>query len=150
MKNSIYLLILSFAIFFVACQNECEENIEQKFNCYMVTGSIDASKFKGFAINTFMEKKEIKENEYSINVLSNDLPQLLFVTNSSGEVVMMSRGFPEDDLEVIDSKSTALALASMHPLFITHSEEEFHEVLDLIEASPCFLKYLSEIDKSIK
>ena len=150
MKNSIYLLILSFAIFFVACQNECEENIEQKFNCYMVTGSIDASKFKGFTINTFMEKKEIKENEYSINVLSNDLPQLLFVTNSSGEVVMMSRGFPEDDLEVIDSKSTALALASMHPLFITHSEEEFHEVLDLIEASPCFLKYLSEIDKSIK
>lgn len=142
--------MLFFAMFLVACQDENEENLEQKVDACIVTGSIDIFSVEGLTINTFVEKKEIKDNKYSVNVLSNDLPQLLFVTNGSDDVVMISRGFPQSDLKVIDSKSTALALASMHPLLITHSEEEYHKVIGIIEASPCFPDYLSEVDKSIK
>lgn len=150
MKYNICILILLFALFFVACQDEKEENLEQRVDACMVTGSVDVLSVEGLSINTFVEKKEIKGNEYSINVLSNDLPQLLFVTNSNDDVVMISRGFPQSDLKVIGSKSTALALVSMHPLFITHSEKEYHEVIGIIEASPCFSDFLSEVDKSIK
>ena len=56
--------MLFFAMFLVACQDENEENLEQKVDACIVTGSIDIFSVEGLTINTFVEKKEIKDNYY--------------------------------------------------------------------------------------
>lgn len=125
------------------------ENSE-KNDILTVRGSVDINNIEGLTINTLLEEQQLNGNNFSINVMSNGIPQLVYITGNNDDIIMMSRGFSQNDLAEVNARSTALALATMHPLFVSQTEEEYHEITRIIESSSYFQPFLSEVEKSIE
>ena len=73
----------------------------------------------GYTVVTILDEQPVDGKSFTATAVpSADLPQPVVVCNASGDVVMMSREpYTEGDKAKIDARSTALALATMYPLF---------------------------------
>lgn len=100
-------------------------------------------------IESLIDESPLKTNRFSLEVMSNDYPQLLYVSNENNDIIMMSRGYTQEELGTINAKSTALAFASLYPLFIPRSKEEYYTTINILESSSYFSAYLKEVENSI-
>lgn len=112
-------------------------------------GTFGEGQYDDIIINSLIDDVTLMSQEYSVKVMSNGTPQLLYVTDSNDNIMMLSRGFSQHDLGEVSAKTTALALVSMQPLFLSRSEEEYYKYVELIEKSSYFQPYLTEVEKSI-
>lgn len=80
-------------------------------------------------------------------VVFEGLPQIMMVTNNEGDIVMLNKSF--DTNKTINEESTALALATLNPLFSKLKEDEYDQVMDVIKATPSYQSYYDEVCKSI-
>lgn len=115
-----------------------------------VKGSVDLDDLEGLTVQSLIGESVLSKKDFSLKVLSNELPQLIYVADKDSNIVMMARGFFQNQPAEINAKSSALALISMLPPFICDNKEVYEQIADFITKSPDFLLVENEMDKVIK
>lgn len=117
-----------------------------------VKGSVDLEDVEGLTLESVIDEQELgKDKAFSVDVLSNDISQLLIVTDKDGNVIMMSRGFYASGTDnKIDAQSTAFALVATYPLFAPFRSEDFKQLQEITTKSSHFSKLCTEVEKSIE
>lgn len=114
-----------------------------------IRGSVDLEELDGLMIQSFVDESQLQQKDFSVDVLVNDLPQLVYVTDENENIRMMARGYFQDQPAEINAKSSALALISMMPLFISHNKEEFDTMVEFLTSSPGFTNVVKEVENVI-
>lgn len=100
-------------------------------------------------IISIADESSLSESE-KLTVVYNDLPQLVYVSDNSENIYMMARVPINKNKEIlIDEETTAIALASMNPLFTNINSDGFKTVEQMIKSTDSYPKYLEEIKKAI-
>lgn len=117
-----------------------------------VKGSVDLEDVEGLTLESVIDEQELgKDKAFSVDVLSNDISQLLMVTDKDDNVIMMSRGFYASGTDnKIDAQSTAFALVATYPLFAPFRSEDFKQLQEITTKSSHFSKLCTEVEKSIE
>lgn len=112
--------------------------------------------FNGIAVNkadykivSVADESYLPDTEH-FTVVFNDLPQLLYVSDDSDNIIMMARKpITKDQNVIINEESTAIALASLNPLFMNVNSEEFRLVEQMIKSTESYPSYSEEIKRAI-
>ena len=92
----------------------------------------------------------MRAQQTNLDVISNNLPQLLFVTDETDNVIMMARGYFQEKSAEINVQSTALALVLVMPQLVVKTKDDFDELSQMILQSSHFNKVKEEVEKCIK
>lgn len=159
--NKIHFLFLCLvSILFYSCstniidetqssnnQTSGENNFTEVNTRVLVDGV--AKNDENLKIISIADESSLSDSE-KLTVVYNDLPQLLYVSDNSDNIYMLARVPINKNKEVvIDEETTAIALASLNPLFTNINCEEFKSVEQMIKSTDSYPKYLEEIKKAI-
>lgn len=114
-----------------------------------VVVSVDIDNISGLNVSSFIYETLLENNNCSVDIITNDLPQFVFVSENEN-ILMLSRGYFEDDNNVINAESTALALVTMQPAFVLGEKEHYDILKSKVIQSSNFPLLKSEVDKEIK
>ena len=114
-------------------------------------GSVDASTC---TVMTMLDEQPVSAgSSFTANAFdSRSLPQPLLVCNSKGDVVMMSRApYASGDRPEINAHTTALALATMFPLFApVKGADEFKTMTAMFTKASKWTAFESEVTKLVR
>ena len=126
-RFSPFVFLLALLPFFFACSNDDnnsvpEENVNEQQEMISITGRISLEgtslSDEEYVINTFFDDTKATDGNFDMVSYSNGLPQLVYVTDASDNIIMMASDcFTKDESVLIDEESTAIALITMYPLF---------------------------------
>lgn len=147
-KKSINIL---FALFTMGMMSGCytneigeaqnEDQMVDDQSVIRVSGRIDQIDYSSneLTVNSIVGSSIIEDNGiWELKGLSGDVPQLIYVTNSNDEVIMMRRGLlTEGQTVTIDAKTTALAMITLHPLMAPITQD-YDQLEKLVESQPQF------------
>ena len=133
-KYWLYLVLMCITVF-TSCKNDSSlSEDESKYN-----GMVELPDNDTYYLVSTCGKVEINDGKFYLEpqeqVGADTRSKLApyFIENSAGDVVLMARDVTNSTSTlVIDSKSTAIALVIMHPLFTMIHEEELEEVKQII------------------
>lgn len=121
----------------IGTPSDMKENSTTKVKIEVATSALNTSEGK-FSINTLLETTPVSETECEIQSVYNDLPQLYFVTDANENIILLSRKcISKDDKVVINEETTALALATLNPLFVGTTKNDFNKIEALIKSTSC-------------
>lgn len=95
---------------------------------------------------------DVKEVGYDheINTYESETPQLLIVSDDYYNLIMMSRGLHRKGQNVvIDARSTALALVTLHPIFLPVLGNDFQVATDHITSASSFPELVNQVQAVI-
>lgn len=154
----IYLLqVLVVLLFATACNtnetvdnpSDVKENSITKVKIEVAASTLNTSEGK-FSINTLLETIPVSETECEIQSVYNDLPQLYFVTDENENIILLSRKcISKEDKVVINEETTALALATLNPLFVGTAGNDFNRIEALIKSTDAYNSYLDIVRQTI-
>ena len=58
-----------------------------------IKGSVELESTEGISVLSLVGESKLSQEQFSVDVISNNLPQLLFVTDETDNVIMMARGY---------------------------------------------------------
>lgn len=126
-----------------------EGNGTQKIESVVINGFIDMEQLEGLKVVSLIDEEIIDEGTFTIRIpKSEQTPQLLFVTNTEGDILLMGRSFYEEGINKISVESTAFALVASHPVFAPIEKADYSELQDLVISSPAFPALCAEVQKS--
>lgn len=115
-----------------------------------IKGSVELESTEGISVLSLVGESKLSQEQFSVDVISNNLPQLLFVTDETDNVIMMARGYFQEKSAEINVQSTALALVSVMPQLVVKTKDDFDELSQMILQSSHFNKVKEEVEKCIK
>ena len=115
-----------------------------------IKGSVELESTEGISVLSLVGESKLSQEQFSVDVISNNLPQLLFVTDETDNVIMMARGYFQEKSAEINVQSTALALVSVMPQLVVKTKDDFDELSQMILQSTHFNKVKEEVEKCIK
>lgn len=115
-----------------------------------IKGTVDFEDLEGLMVQSFVDESILSQKDFSLNVISNDLPQLVYVTDKEDNIIMMARGYFQEQSAEINAQSTALALISMMSAFVCYNKEEFDKITDFIIKSTNFETVVNATEKITK
>lgn len=78
------------------------------------------------------------------------LPQLLMLSNSNDDLILMARGdFHDGDKIEISARSTAIALVTMHPALSGVKSHVYSQLVQLVTESPAFEDLVKVVEESV-
>lgn len=114
-----------------------------------ISGKVSIS--EGFKVISLVDEQEINNESFTTRVpKSGQHPQLAFVTNDEGAVLLMSRNFYKKSGNEINVQSTALALVASHPVFAPVEMSDYVELESMVTSSPAFSSLCEEVQKSVE
>lgn len=161
MKRIGYFLIIAFLFLLNSCntnvidetkstgnENLGENNFTEVEAKVLVDGIINND--PNLKLVSIADELPLSESD-ELTVVYNDLPQLLYVSDNSDNIYMLGRVPITKNTEVIiNEETTAIALASMNPLFTNIKSDEFSRVEQMIKSTDSYPKYLEEVKKAIQ
>ena len=123
--------------------------MDETINAKEVVISVDMDNTNGLYVSSFIDEVSLEDNNCSVDVITNGLPQFIFVSENDN-ILMFSRGYFEDDNNVINAESTALALVTMQPAFVLGEKEHYDMLKSKVMQSSNFPLLKSEVEKEIK
>ena len=123
--------------------------VDETISAKKVVVSVEMDNTNGLYVNSFIDEVSLEDNNCSVDVITNGLPQFVFVSENEN-ILMLSRGYFEDDNNVINAESTALALVTMQPAFVLGEKEHFAMLKNKVMQSSNFPLLKSEVEKEIK
>lgn len=158
-RFSPFVFLLALLPFFLACSNDDnnsvpEENVNEQQEMISITGRISLEgtslSDEEYVINTFFDDTKATDGNFDMVSYSNGLPQLVYVTDASDNIIMMARDcFTKDESVLIDEESTAIALITMYPLFANIDNSNYHEIISIIKGTSAYEPYFDEVKQSI-
>ena len=79
-----------------------------------IKGSVELESTEGISVLSLVGESKLSQEQFSVDVISNNLPQLLFVTDETDNVIMMARGYFQEKSAEINVQSTALDIDLSH------------------------------------
>ena len=129
--------------------SDIKENSTTKVEIEVSTSTLNLE--DKYAINTILGTTPISETECEIQSVYNDLPQLYFVTDDNDNIILISRKcISKDEKVVINEETTALALATLNPLFVGATKDDFNEIETLIKSTNAYNSYLDIVKQTIE
>ena len=100
-------------------------------------------------------QQEIAVSEDSPNVITPTVrcntPQVMLLLNANDEIMMMSKGvYDNEDVNLINAHSTAIALVAIHPIFGYVPSNDYETLVQLITNSSYFDALELQIAKAIE
>ena len=160
-KTFLYYITAAFVA--IATLAACHENIfdetakepaeEAGFKEIQITNYINLSDLpegtqpSSLKILSLSGEGSVDDNGVSkVQTYEGNLPQVLMLTDSEGELLLMTRGnFHKDERSEMSARSTAIALVTMHPALSGTKSHVYGKLVQLITDSPAF----SELEKNI-
>lgn len=151
------IILFSFFVIF-GCSNDDSKNSEPnlEFGTKVITVTVELPENSSInpndlTISTIFTENETIENETgSVEVFDNDAFELIYATNSNGNIVLMSYINPIQGSEItLDSKSTAKTLAMFHPWSMHLSVQAKEEAFSQIEQFSEFNAYHNQVISNI-
>lgn len=154
------ILVSLVCVGFASCSNDGGDSVlqeneqEEQQGQIPISGivSIDGNpiEVEGLTVKTFFDDSNLTDGKFEIESFSNNLPQLVYLTDTNDNTIMMARDcFSKNEKIEINEESTALALISMYPLFVNANKDNFSEIAKIITESPKYQPYLEEVKKCI-
>lgn len=105
---------------------------------------------ENYRVNTLLDDIILSQSNGEIESIMNDLPQLFFVSDNTDKIILMSRFAVSKNSKVfINEETTALALATLNPLFANTNNEGIIKIENLIKNTSSFATYLDLVKKTI-
>ena len=114
----------------------------------IVRGTVDIENPEGLIIQSMIDYNTLNENVFYVEILKNELPQNIFLTDKDGNVRLMYQGYISDNIE-INAETTALALITMTPILTCSSSEDFTTTLESIKGTTSFYKLVREVQNVV-
>ena len=106
---------------------------------------------EGLTVLSMYGEDEIENGSFTVDVAEGDVPQMLFVTNDTGGVVMMYRGLLNEKSNiVIDVESTVIGLITMNPMTISFHGSDFSQLADRIKHTNAYQNLYNAVERSIQ
>jgi len=120
---------------------------EISINCKL---DLDENGVEGLKAVTLVDEKNLNSTEFNILSLFCDKPQLVFITDSEDNIIMMSRDIYSDKDNInIDAETTAIALVTMHPVFMLVEGDMYKELVRWIKSTDSFKSLCEETSQII-
>lgn len=111
----------------------------------IVRGTVDIENPEGLTIQSMIDDSELTEEGFSVEVLSNSMPQIIYVTDEENQILMMSYSPVIDGKIQINEETTALALITMMPSFVYDMQKNYAEVVKTIKNHPKYANIVNEV-----
>lgn len=148
-----YLLCLATSFGLFACNtNVLDETSGDEMSIQTISGVIAANdnNYDDCSLSTLCEQSEIVNNSFKVKTNTSSKVQSFYVHNGD-EVYLMSRDIIKNKKEVVlDSRSTTLALITLHPIFSSCDAGDYPGLISLIESNRKFEEVYKEVDKIVK
>lgn len=86
---------------------------------------------------------------FEVKAYDGDFPQLVYLTNGNDDVIMMRRGPVDVESMEVNEETTALALATMHPVFARITNEDLEEISGMLQGLSAYPAYLQAVKNNI-
>jgi len=114
----------------------------------IVRGTVDIENPEGLIVRTMIDEQVLDSNEFSVEVLSNGIPQIVYVTDKNDNIFMMTRINKFGEIQ-INSETTAIALISIMPSFVYDTHDNYDKIIDLIKSSPNYIDIIKGLEQII-
>ncbi len=106
---------------------------------------------ENYTVNTLLGGVSLTEPEIEVKAIMNDLPQFFYVSDDSDRILLMSRAavIDESSAVIINEETTALAFATLNPLFVNLDNNNLAIVEGLIKNTPSYPSYLDIVKRTI-
>lgn len=106
---------------------------------------------ENYKVINILGESHLEDKQFEIENISSNTPQILYVVDENDDVIMMSRDiYVSNNLANINTKTTAMALISMHPLLATAKSSDFITLKNTIESSEYYQDLINAVDNNIK
>ena len=112
---------------------------------------VDNSFLKSCKIVGLNQNYEIEGNTFQIYTNSNGVVETFFLSDDEKTYMACRLSKIENVNEIsIDVETSAIALATLHPLFAPLKGDDYNTIVSKIENSPKYLAFYQEVEKIIK
>lgn len=115
----------------------------------IVRGTVDIENPEKFKVFSLIDESELTKDGFSVEVFSNDLPQLIYVIDENDNIIMMSHKPISDGNVQINEETTALALITMMPSFVYDIQNNYSKTIKIINESPQYADIVNEVKKLV-
>lgn len=118
----------------------------------MVKGSVSGETSlaeSDLSVQTFWGEAPLADGSFEVKAYDGDFPQLVYLTNGNDDVIMMRRGPVDVESMEVNEESTALALATMHPVFARITNDDLEEISGMIQGLSAYPAYLQAVKNNI-
>ena len=116
----------------------------------VLPSSAEGVSYEGCDIVTTLDIFKLSGSKFETIVLNNGTVQPVFLMDENDNVYMMARISDVNSGHVkLDERSTALALATMHPLLAPLRGEDFNKIVSMLTSSDKFDAFVQEVAAAI-
>lgn len=156
MKRLIAMMTVLFGLL-ISCKpygTHTMTNLEWKDG--LVTGEIrlpegaDIQSYSDCEIVTTAEIAGLQSNTFKVQISENDAVQPIFLMDENDNVYLMARTLSAGKgVLILDERSTALAMATLHPLLAPLKGEDYTKIVRTLETSDSFEPFVKEVAEAI-
>ena len=149
--NRLFVGLFSILLL-VGCVKDNNEEIIEELQTISCSGTINMEGLNtnGFEVQSILERANLSNNGFNVEVFDGDFPQYLMVTNQNGDPVMLYRDIvSNDDRIIINAQTTAIAALTFHPALGTAVGNDYHQLVNIITSTQHFSEYLTAVESSI-
>lgn len=153
--NKLFIGLLAMFSLLTSCEEPIENNnenndLESETRLSNGSVSIENGNTSNLSVASLIDESFLSNGSFSVEVFDNNSPQLLMVTNETGEVIMLYKGvIPENGNIEINAHSTATAILTFHPALAEIKGANYQEMVNVFTSASSFPAFLSEVENSI-
>lgn len=103
---------------------------------------------EGCKVVSMTSQSELHDGQFTFETSYNGTVQT-FIIGDYDNFYMLGRTLAKEEKLIIDARSTALALVTLHPLFVPMTGEDYTQAIEIIQNSEKFEPFLTEVEKTI-
>lgn len=126
-----------------------DAEIEETGITAIVRGTVDIENPEKFKVFSLIDESKLTKDGFSVEVFSNNLPQLIYVIDENDNIIMMSHKPISDGKVQINEETTALALITMMPSFVYDIQDNYSKTIKIINENPRYADIVDEVKKLV-
>lgn len=133
----------------ISIKNNMPNEIQDIQIINVIDWDVVHSTCSGYKLLSFLDETAITKGDNNISTPSVicNRPQIILLLNEDGDIVLMSKGVYNDgDTNTMNTRSTAIALVSAHPIFGYIPSSDYETLVQIITSS----KYFDALEAAIK
>lgn len=115
----------------------------------LINGFAAIESSNSLTVNSILNSEPLSENGFSVEVLNNSIPQLIYITDNTDNILMMTRGYFQNKSMEINAETTAQAFLTMILPVFCENEETFNEVISTLKGCPSYPSIVTEMEHLI-
>ena len=115
----------------------------------LINGFAAIESTNSLTVKSLLSTESLSENGFSVEVLNNTIPQLVYIADNNDNILMMTRGYFQNKSMEINAETTAQAFLTMVLPVFCENEETFDEVISMLKGCPSYPTIVTEMEHLI-